>query len=236
MFNFNLRFILISHHCNRGCGDYLNMVRASKIMKGMLAIVEGNISAGKTTLCRDLAKTINFKPYFEPHIENPWLEKFYNEPKKYAFQLQMFMLHHRFDTFKSAIKLLEQKDHNGVLLDRSIYSDWVFAKKNYDDGNISEVQFRQYLEVRQNMLQQVPIPDVTIYLDVHPEVCLHRIKNVRGIACESSIPIEYLEGLDSCYKVFLNEMRTIGSNVVIQDWNEFKQDNTLSHYLKKASS
>ena len=103
-----------------------------------LIIIEGNISAGKSTLCRELAKHLDFKLFLEPACEgNPYLSLFYQNPKKYALRMQLWLLRRRFETYVEAIRLLSTSSVNGVLLDRSIFSDYVFAVKNYEDGNIS---------------------------------------------------------------------------------------------------
>jgi deoxyadenosine/deoxycytidine kinase len=80
----------------------------------------------------------------------------------------MYMLKIRFQTYIEALTMLKSNDsqYDGVLLDRSIFSDWVFAKMNYDDGNISEEGYKFYMETREKMLEGLPVPLATIYLKV----------------------------------------------------------------------
>jgi deoxyadenosine/deoxycytidine kinase len=68
----------------------------------------------------------------------------------------------------------------GVILDRSVFSDWVFAEKNKIDKNITEEGFREYLEKRDMLLAHLPIPQITVYLDVSPSECYRRVHHLRG--------------------------------------------------------
>lgn len=69
-----------------------------------IVLVEGNIGIGKTTLCRELAEQLKYKAFFEPATENPYLEKFYANPKKYALQLQLWIFNQRCHTYVDALK------------------------------------------------------------------------------------------------------------------------------------
>ena len=71
---------------------------------GKIVLVEGNIGIGKTTLCRELSERLKYKPFFEPATENPYLEKFYSNPKKYALQLQLWIFNQRCHTYVDALK------------------------------------------------------------------------------------------------------------------------------------
>lgn len=73
-----------------------------------IVLVEGNIGVGKTTLCRELAKRLKYKAFIEPATENPYLEKFYENPKKYALQLQLWIFNQRCHTYADALKHIVQ--------------------------------------------------------------------------------------------------------------------------------
>lgn len=102
-----------------------------------------------------------------------------------------------------------------------IFSDIVFAEKNYQDGNFSKDGFHYYLRLRAQMLELLPAPHVVLYLDVSPEECHTRIHRLRKRDCEDGIPLEYLAGLDACYGNFLRAMSTMGSRVVSMPWSGF---------------
>lgn len=144
-------------------------------------------------------------------VENPFLEKFYGNPKQYAFPMQMWFLRQRFGTYLRAIRMLfdteGKKAVRGIIMDRSIFSDAVFALQNFKDGNITKKEYREYLDVRKTMLAGLPLPHVAVYLDVSPTECYDRIHNMRQRACESSIPLEYLKGLHECHKVMLDTLQ-----------------------------
>lgn len=204
-----------------------------RTMKGAIIIIEGNISAGKTTLVKELGSKLNARTYIEPALDNPYLERFYKEPKKYALTMQIYLLQRRFLSYVDALKLCLQGDET-VLLDRSIFSDYVFAVKNFKDGNITSDGFQYYLSLREKMLRHLPIPHATLYLDVPPEVCHDRILNMRRRGCESSIPLDYLSGLDAAYQEMLEDMRKLGSEVIITDWKDFGNVNQISESLEES--
>lgn len=185
-----------------------------------ITLVEGNISAGKTTLVERLSNHLGYKAFFEPVENNPWLEKFYQDPKRYAFPLQMWILERRYQMYLEAMKYLKSHPGEGVLLDRSVFSDIVFARWNNELGQINDNQMTQYITKRHQLMTAVPLPDCVIYLDVAPSVCLHRmIKRNRG--CEVGVSVEYLEGLDKHYKLFLNDMQRQGVPTINLDWRSF---------------
>ncbi len=126
-----------------------------------LIIVEGNISAGKSSLCRSLAGLLGFELFLEPTVTNPFLAKFYKDPKKWALRMQIWLLKQRFRTYISAIRHIIATG-KGAILDRSIYSDWVFAERNRLDGNISEEGFAYYQALRDQMLLQLPTPHAMV--------------------------------------------------------------------------
>ncbi|KAJ3449298.1 NADH dehydrogenase [ubiquinone] 1 alpha subcomplex subunit 10 [Anaeramoeba flamelloides] len=186
-----------------------------------LIIIEGNISAGKTTLCRELGRLLDYEVFFEPTAKNPYLELYYADPKKWGLPMQLYLLKQRFMTYLHCLKKLESGKIKGVILDRSIYSDWVFAKKNYDDKNIDEEGYKLYSEIRKEMLNSIPYPQICLYLSVKPEICYDRIHKLRGRQCESTIPLEYLSGLNKCYEMLNIELTESKTQVVRINWNNF---------------
>jgi len=197
-----------------------------------LIILEGNISAGKTSLARDLARLLNLHVFFEPMITNPYLDRFYAEPGKYALVMQLWLLKQRFRTYLSAIKHVLETGRGGIL-DRSVFSDWVFAEKNKLDGNISEEGYREYLNERKQMLAHLPTPQITVFLDVPPQECYRRVHELRRRDCETGISLSYLAGLDECYKKFLVMMEKGGSSVISIPWTTFGDANQVAQIIEK---
>ena len=187
-----------------------------------MCVCAGNISAGKSTLSRDLADALGYRLFLEPTVTNPYLEKYYAEPKKYALPMQMWLLKQRYVTFVAALReVLDDPDNRGIILDRSVFSDIVFGEKNFMDGNFSREGYDYYLELRRKMLASIPPPHVVLYLDVTAEECHRRIHHTRKRDCEDGIPLAYLQGLDDCYKRFLDAMTDTGAAVLSVDWNKF---------------
>lgn len=187
---------------------------------GRVIIIEGNISAGKSTLARELGNELGYKVFYEPTVTNPYLDKFYANPAKFALPMQLWFLRQRFDTYCAALEYASQ--HGGVILDRSLFSDIVFALKNRQDGNINEEGFDEYLALRAQFLQGVQAPHAVVYLDVSPQLCHDRVHNLRKRDCEAGIPLEYLEGLDRCYKDFLRQMSEEHQCAMIcKEWANF---------------
>ena len=85
-----------------------------------LVIVEGNISAGKSTLCRDMAAILNYKVFLEPTLANPYLGKFYQNPKKWALRMQIWLLKQRFNTYVTGLRHVLETGAGECLLGRNI--------------------------------------------------------------------------------------------------------------------
>ena len=206
-----------------------------------LIIVEGNIAAGKSTLCKDLATILNYGLFIEPTDSNPYLEKYYKEPKKYAYKMQIWFLRQRFTTYCQAIRYLLKgmddtgKKINGVILDRSIFSDSVFAEQNYVDGNFSFEEYDEYLKFRNKLLDKVILPDVMLYLNASPETCYERIHKLRKRAGEEVIPLAYLTGLSNCYQTLIDELTyQTSTNVVLVPWNTFGKSQDICNTILKT--
>lgn len=162
-----------------------------------------------------MARLLNYAAFYEPVETNPYLEDFYRDPKRYALEMQWWFLSHRFRMHQEAIEHIWNTGQS-VIMDRSIYGDAIFAKKNWLDGNISDLGYETYLKHRNMMIESkfLLVPHLTIYLESSPEVCQYRIEKIRKRDCENGIPIEYLKGLDDLYQELMIEMKQRGSNVV----------------------
>lgn len=141
----------------------------------MVIITAGMIGVGKTTLTGKIAEHLNTQSFFEPVGENPVLPLYYKNPKQYGFLLQIYFLNKRFSMIKQALS-----DDNNVL-DRSIYEDALFTKENNAEGNISDTELAVYLQLLDNMMQDLnhlpkKAPDLMVYSETTFETILYRIK------------------------------------------------------------
>lgn len=146
--------------------------------------ISGFIGAGKTSIAQMIGEHLNSEVYYESVDDNPFLEKFYSATKeekakkRYPFLLQLYFLNTRFKSIKRALS------NNNNILDRSIYEDILFARKNMELGDISETEFNLYMGLLDNMLEEIEgmpkkNPDLMIYLKVSFETAMKRI-NQRG--------------------------------------------------------
>lgn len=187
-----------------------------------LICIEGNIGAGKSTLTEALANKLGAVAMFEPVKENPYLDRFYSNPRRYALEMQFWLMSRRFEMHEKAIRHI-WKTAQSVIMDRSIYGDWVFAKRNYLDGNIDEAGYASYLHHRKTMDQYLLTPHVMLWLNAHPQTCQDRIAT-RGRECEALVPIDYLKGLHALHIELMNDMRERGARVIALDWDTPYQD------------
>jgi len=194
-------------------------------------VVSGLIGVGKSTLCKSLADHLDYQPIFEPVDDNPYLERFYKDPHKWAYPMQEFLKHRRFAAYQYAAWGIKHGAFKGVVLDRSIHEDTVFAEINAKIGTIDSLNWKTYLQGFNDFQTFLPEPDVYIYLDASPEVCHERIKaRARPAEAKSGfddgeeqdgIPLDYLRTLHNGYQDWLKEIAPRIPTVKI-DWSKFK--------------
>ncbi|MEM6632386.1 MAG: deoxynucleoside kinase [Bacteroidota bacterium] len=157
--------------------------------------IAGNIGAGKTTLCIKLAEHFGWICHLESVDKNPYLEDFYHDMKKWAFPLQIFFLHSRFNQIR---KIWEGKQT--VVQDRTIFEDaYVFAKNLRNSFYMDERDYENYLNVFHSMMPLVKEPDLIIYLRADIPKLVEQIRR-RGRPYENNISIQYLENLNQLYE------------------------------------
>lgn len=172
------------------------------VKKSYLVGIAGNIGVGKTTLTKHLAERLNWKAFFESVIDNPFLDDFYNDMKRWSFNLQIYFLAHRFRTQREIYNLAYP-----AIQDRTIYEDVeIFAKSLYEQGYMNERDYQTYRELFDNMVYFLPKPDLIIYLKASIKTLLARIKQ-RGRDYERAIPPDYLEYLNIAYEKWINDAR-----------------------------
>ncbi|MDM1296432.1 deoxynucleoside kinase [Sphingobacterium sp. N143] len=166
-----------------------------------IAIV-GNIGAGKTTLTELLASHFKFEPQFEAVDNNPYLEDFYSDMKRWAFNLQIFFLNSR---FRHIVKL--QETGIDMIQDRTIYEDaYIFAENLYDMGLMSARDFENYSNIFQSIIHYIKPPDLLIYLKASVPTLVNNIQK-RGRDYESAIRLDYLSKLNDKYDKWINNYK-----------------------------
>lgn len=163
--------------------------------------IDGPIGVGKTTLVKCLAEELKGTTILEPVEENPFLEEFYKDRKQNAFKTQLFFLLSRYQQQRQLKR--EEEVHLPLVCDYTFAKDRIFAKIN-----LNEAEQELYQKVHALLHEELPKPDIVVYLRAKPEVLLGRIKQ-RGTSYEKAITENYLEALTEAYnECFLNYNET----------------------------
>ena len=174
-----------------------------------IAIV-GNIGAGKTTLTELLAKNYGFEPLYEAADNNPYLEDFYSDMKRWSFNLQIYFLNSR---FRQIIDI--QKSKRNIIQDRTIYEDaYIFAENLHDMGLMTTRDYENYESIFDNITAYIKPPDLLIYLKASVPTLVNNIQR-RGREYESGIRLDYLSKLNDKYQKWINGYKL--GNLLILD-------------------
>jgi deoxyadenosine/deoxycytidine kinase len=162
--------------------------------------VAGNIGVGKTTLTSLLAKNFNWEPHYESVDNNPYLDDFYTDMQRWAFNLQVYFLNSRFGQLKEI-----QESGKNIIQDRTIYEDaHIFAPNLHAMGLMTSRDFENYATLFDLMASFVKPPDLLIYLRASVPTLVKQIQ-ARGREYESSIRIDYLTRLNERYEAWISE-------------------------------
>ena len=154
--------------------------------------IDGNIAAGKTTVLQEIEKK-GYPVFYEPFESNPWLPLYYQDPKKYALNTQLWFLSERFRQYKNA----DFSSFGVVFIERSMYTDrFIFVELIRRQGNLTQLEvdtYKHHFEIYKN-----PLPDLSIVLDTPPTECKERM-TIRGRGMEEGVPLDYLQQLGDVY-------------------------------------
>jgi deoxyadenosine/deoxycytidine kinase len=160
-------------------------------------VIEGPIGVGKSSLTRRLCASLGAEAVLEQAAENPFLERFYRNPRDGALPAQLYFLFQR----AQQLAALNQQDMFAPLrvADYLLDKDRLFARVTLDDA-----EFALYEQVYAKLDVQAPKPDLVVYLQAPVDVLLERIAK-RGIRYEQQIERTYLERLNEAYARFFHE-------------------------------
>ena len=160
--------------------------------------IAGNIGSGKSTLTKLLAKHYGWEPRFEAVDHNPYLEDYYRDIHRWSFNLEVYFLKERFRDLIA----ISQTDHT-IIQDRTIFEGvYVFMENNRAMGNLSDRDYKTYMELFEQMMSVVRLPDLMIYLRASVPYLVGNIQQ-RGRDYEQSMQLEYLQNLNERYDDFI---------------------------------
>jgi deoxyadenosine/deoxycytidine kinase len=166
---------------------------------GRYIAVAGNIGAGKSSLTGLLANKFSWEPHYESVDDNPYLSDFYEDMRRWSFNLQIFFLSSRFQHQK---EMLSNSSH--IIQDRTIYEDVeIFAKNLHNMNLMSDRDFKNYSALFHQMSYYLRPPDLLIYLRAEVPTLVKQIQ-LRGRDYENTIRIDYLEKLNKLYEDWID--------------------------------
>lgn len=185
--------------------------------------IEGNIGAGKTSLATMIAEQFNARLILEQFEENSFLPKFYKEPEKYAFPLEMSFMAARYQQLKDQLGTLDLFK-TFTISDYFIVKSLIFARKNLPAN-----EFKLYTSFFNIIYQQLPKPELLVYLYVDTERLQSNIK-MRGRPYEQNIQDDYLNKIQDGYLEFIKQQKDL--RILILDTNPLDFVNRPEDYQK----
>ena len=170
--------------------------------QGYFLAVAGNIGVGKTELTNRLSEELGWAAYYEPVVQNPYLDSFYENMPRWSFHLQIYFLSERFkaqaEIGKSSLPFIQ---------DRTIYEDAeIFARTLHDQGSMTDVDYENYASLFNVLVGFLRKPDLVLYLRASPQVLLERIAR-RGRPSEQNIGLDYIARLNHAYEDWMRRAR-----------------------------
>ena len=187
--------------------------------------VEGPIGAGKTTLTRLLADSLNYETFLEQPSENPFLPDFYINPSQAALATQLFFLFQR-------VKQIQELKQGDIFLNKRV-SDFLLDKDRlFAKATLSSEELKLYEQIYQYLAIDLPTPDLVIYLQADTKTLYERVMH-RGIEMEKTTSFDYLELLNETYKEFFFEYERSPVLIVNSDYLDLQTNKSDYNLLLK---
>jgi deoxyadenosine/deoxycytidine kinase len=190
-------------------------------------VIEGNIGSGKTTLAGKIAKQFNARLILERFEDNPFLPKFYSDPGKYSFPLEMSFLADRYRQLKEEL-VVQDLFKSFTVADYYFMKSLVFAATT-----LSGDEYNLYRQIFYIIYSSLPKPDIYVYLHLKPERLIQNIEK-RGRDYEKSITVEYLQKIQEHYFAFFKQNPE--NRYLVMDINEMDFVGNEIHYTKIIDS
>jgi len=190
-------------------------------------VIEGNIGAGKTTLASRIADEFNAQLVLEHFADNPFLPKFYTDPEKYSFPLELSFLASRYKQLKE--ELVTQD-----LFKAFTIADYYFMKSLvFASSTLTGDEFNLYRQIFYIIYGSLPKPDIYVYLHLNTDRLIKNIER-RGRNYEKSITKDYLQKIQDSYFQFFRQNPE--NRYLIIDINEIDFVASENHYRKMVET
>lgn len=190
-------------------------------------VIEGNIGAGKTTLAGKIAEEFNAKLILEQFADNPFLPKFYEDPDRYSFPLELSFLAGRYHQIKKQVLNLD-------LFHPFLVADYYFAKSSiFAQNTLKDDEYHLFRQIFDIIFESMPKPDLYVYLHSDTDKLLQNIK-MRGRQYEKNISADYLEKIKGGYFSFFKKTNTFPILVIDVNNIDFVQNPDHYQLVKQA--
>lgn len=178
--------------------------------QGYFLAIAGNIGVGKTELTHRLSTELGWVAYYEPVIQNPYLDPFYQDMSRWSFHLQIYFLSER---FKAQVEI--GRSTLPFIQDRTIYEDAeIFARTLRAQGSMTEVDHQNYSALFDCMVSFLRPPDLILYLKAGSDTLMGRISK-RGRESEKAITRDYIQRLNDAYDDWMRRAAEQGEVLTI---------------------
>ena len=190
-------------------------------------VIEGNIGAGKSTLVNKLASGMDARVVLEEFADNPFLPKFYAEPKKYGFQLELSFLAERYRQLNASL------NHPELFAPTTI-ADYYFVKSLiFARVTLADDEYALYRQLFDIIWQHIPLPSLYVYLHSSVERLMSNIA-MRGRDYEQSITAEYLTDIQQSYREYFKTADKFPIVVIDTTKLDFVRNQKDYDFLKNA--
>lgn len=190
-------------------------------------VIEGNIGAGKTTLAKMLASDINAKIVLEQFADNPFLPKFYNDPQRYSFPLELSFLAERYKQLNAELRATS-------LFQPTLIADYFFMKSLiFAQNTLAQDEYNLYRQIFEIIYSSIPKPDLYVFLHLPVPLLLKNIKK-RGRDYEQTITAEYLEKIQQGYFEFFKQHPDYNFLIIDTSNVDFVQNESDYQKIKSA--